>query len=254
MGISILQPGRAEYILLPFTRGTTSSRRVQLWFDLQLHQTNLVTRKSSGRIQKRDFVIEFSFSALEGICSTASGSLRDFLRQLKRPGVHHFSKSPLPMNAAMQQCIYRITHYQGDESVKSLYCYGQLVELLVLVQLAHIETTRVRPVYIKNEYDKERILYARDYLLTHMDAPPGLEKLAAIVGMNVLKLKCGFKELFGVPPFTYLAEMRLEMARTALKRKQKTVTQIAFELGYASLQHFSGAYKKKYGVSPAKAN
>jgi AraC-like DNA-binding protein len=42
------------------------------------------------------------------------------------------------------------------------------------------------------------------------------------------------------------------MARRALLQKQKNVTQIAFELGYASLQHFSAAFKKKFGVSPAK--
>jgi len=33
---------------------------------------------------------------------------------------------------------------------------------------------------------------------------------------------------------------------------KKTVTEIALELGYSSLQHFSMAFKKKFGVSPNK--
>lgn len=39
------------------------------------------------------------------------------------------------------------------------------------------------------------------------------------------------------------------MARIALRKKQKPVTQIAFELGYASLQHFSMAFKKKWCIA-----
>jgi AraC-like DNA-binding protein len=140
------------------------------------------------------------------------------------------------MDATMHQCIYRMTHYAGNESVKCMYLYSQIVELLVSTQLSYEKFSNEKPVYIRNEYDKERILYARDYLLTHMDAPPGLSQLAAIVGVNVFKLKCGFKE----------------MARTALQKKEKTITQIAFVLGYSSLQHFSMAFKKKFGVSPAK--
>lgn len=156
------------------------------------------------------------------------------------------------MDAAMHQCIYRITHYAGEAGVKCMYLYGQIVELLALTQLSFSKSTNEKPVYIKNEYDKERILYARDYLLTHLDAPPGLEQLAGIVGVNVFKLKCGFKEMFGQPPFTYLANVRLEMARTALQKKEKNITQIAFELGYASLQHFSMAFRKKFGVAPTR--
>jgi AraC-like DNA-binding protein len=60
--------------------------------------------------------------------------------------------------------------------------------------------------------------------------------------------------MFNQSVFAYLAEVRLEMARRALLEKKKTVTRIAFELGYASLQHFSKSFKDKFGKPPAKYN
>ncbi|MGL5889574.1 MAG: helix-turn-helix transcriptional regulator, partial [Bacteroidia bacterium] len=150
------------------------------------------------------------------------------------------------------QCIYNIMHYEGEEGVKLMYLYTRVIELLMLQQQSYLRTITPRPKIVKTEYDKERIVFARDYLLTHMDVPPTLPELASVAGINEYKLKRGFRELFDSSVFGYLADVRLQMARTALQQKQKTVTQIAFELGYASLQHFSAAFKKKFGVSPAR--
>lgn len=251
MGIQIRSGNSITIVVQPFVR--KPARTVQLWYDVQKHQHNLVyTKSASTRKNNRKFVIEFSLQTFRSLVALGDSTLQHFARKIIKPGSHSLSRKPIPMDATMQQCIYRMTNYAEEESAKCLYIYGQIVELLVLTQLSFAKSSNEKPVYVKNEYDKERILYARDYLLTHLDAPPRLEQLAGIVGINVFKLKCGFKEMFGQPPFTYLAEVRLEMARTALKRKEKTITQIAFELGYASLQHFSAAFKKKFGMPPAQ--
>lgn len=106
--------------------------------------------------------------------------------------------------------------------------------------------------YIKKEYDRERILFARDYLVRHIENPPSLPELARLAGINEFKLKNGFKEIFDQPVFAWLADFRLEAARAELIKGNRTITEIAFELGYSSPQHFSAAFKKKYGVPPRK--
>ncbi|HEV7230428.1 MAG TPA: helix-turn-helix transcriptional regulator, partial [Bacteroidia bacterium] len=52
--------------------------------------------------------------------------------------------------------------------------------------------------------------------------------------------------------FEYLSDVRLELAKNDLLDKRKSATEIAFELGYSSLQHFSSAFKKKFGIAPSK--
>jgi AraC-like DNA-binding protein len=183
---------------------------------------------------------------------TGNVVLHDFVGKTKTGKKHFLSPQPLVLDAAMLQCISAMTHYQGSEQNKSMYMYGRVLDLLWLQQENYGRAQQPRMVYVKTEYDKERIVFARDYLLTHMDAPPTLIQLAAIAGINEFKLKRGFKEMFNQTVFAYLADVRLDMAQRALREKQKTVTQIAFELGYASLQHFSAAFKKKFGVPPAR--
>ncbi len=252
MGMRITWPGKESMVIKPFSK-TLPGRTVQLWCDVHANSCNLAFRKTiTSKKTPADFVIEFSLAEFTAVSKPGGKTLHAFAQRLKTKTSLAYSPRPVVMDAAMHQCIYRITHSEESDETKTLHAYARVIELLALFQANYIKTNSAQPVYIKNEYDKERILYARDYLLTHMDAPPALSQLATIVGINEFKLKCGFKEMFGQPPFAYLADVRLEMARTALQKKEKTVTQIAFELGYASLQHFSAAFKKKFGVPPAR--
>ena len=52
--------------------------------------------------------------------------------------------------------------------------------------------------------------------------------------------------------FQYVADVRLGLAKEDILAGRKSITQVAFELGYSSLPHFSNAFKKKFGVSPNK--
>jgi AraC-like DNA-binding protein len=86
----------------------------------------------------------------------------------------------------------------------------------------------------------------------NLETPPTLSELARIVGINEYKLKRGFKETFGNTVFGYLGDARLEMAKNDLLENKKSVSDISAELGYSSVQHFSNAFKKKFGLSPGK--
>lgn len=258
MGIRIIKPSGELIDVQAFTKAQLKLRTVQLRCNLKLHEHNLIFGKalSVNRIKNSsdEFIIEFSLITFNELAKLGTKEIILFAKKLKTTRSLAFSPINLPLVAEMHQCIYRITRYEGDDRTKKLFLYAQVMNLLLLQQQSYIRTNTPQLFYVKNEYDKERIVFARDYLLTHMDAPPSLIQLAAIAGINEFKLKRGFKELFNQSVFAYLATIRLEMARRALQQKQKTVTQIAFELGYASLQHFSAAFKKKYGVSPGKFN
>jgi AraC-like DNA-binding protein len=106
--------------------------------------------------------------------------------------------------------------------------------------------------YCRNDYDKGRLLFARQYITDHVTMPPSIPELARIAGINEFKLKNGFRELFGHTVYGYLNAYRMEKAKVWLLENKKNVSQIAFELGFSSLQHFSAAFKKAFGCSPKK--
>ncbi len=255
MGLRIINPSGEEIVIQPFTGQQLKQRTVQVWCNMQTHEHNLIYGKAWRKnhdASQNNFIIEFSVPAFRSIANTGSEAMIAFAKKIKKKRPLLFSQTNLPLDAEMHRCIYRMMHYEGSTDLKNIFLFARVLDLLLLQQQSFVRTNTPKLVHVKNEYDKERIVFARDYLLTHMDAPPTLIQLAAIAGINEFKLKRGFKELFNDTVFGYLAEVRLEMGRRALLQKQKTVTQIAFELGYASLQHFSAAFKKKFGVSPAK--
>jgi len=152
----------------------------------------------------------------------------------------------------LQHCINSILNCNYSDSLKRMFFFSKSIEMLVLQAESFNKQNGKKKLYVKTDYDRERILYARDYLLQHIDCPPSLTELSRIAGINEFKLKRGFKETFSQTVFEYLSDVRLEIAKNDLLERKKSITEIAFELGYSSLQHFSSAFKKKFGVSPNK--
>lgn len=60
-----------------------------------------------------------------------------------------------------------------------------------------------------------------------------------------------FRRLTGLPPHAFLVKCRIRKAKELLRRKARTVTRVAFELGFASSQHFSFVFSQETGMSPS---
>ncbi|GBF51718.1 AraC-like transcriptional regulator [Leptospira ryugenii] len=76
--------------------------------------------------------------------------------------------------------------------------------------------------------------------------------LANCLGISRANLASRFKDVLSIPPMEYLAKLRMERAKVLFKENQRTLEEIALEVGYASAFSFSKAYKRIYGQSPAK--
>lgn len=151
---------------------------------------------------------------------------------------------------AMHQCIREIMDCRFSGGLKKLFLQAKCIELLTL-QVTALEKRTVNKTTLTSAYDKDCIMYAREYLQAHITAPPSLAELAAIAGTNTFKLKNGFKELFNNTVFGYLSEVRLEQARELLLTGIP-IKDVADRTGYSSVQHFSTAFRKKFGISPGK--
>ncbi len=196
------------------------------------------------------FAVLFPKQKFLQLLSECPDELQNFCEQVNTGSSAALSATPLNTNLQVQTVINSIRQSTFTGGLQHLFLNAKVMELLVLLTESYTRSKQPQSLYLKKEYDRERILFARDYLLKNMDYPPTLTELANIAGINVFKLKRGFKETFGQTVFEYLAETRLELAKNDLLHTDKSVTEIAFELGYSSLQHFSGAFKKRFGVAP----
>ncbi|MBB6502208.1 helix-turn-helix transcriptional regulator [Pedobacter cryoconitis] len=198
------------------------------------------------------FEVHFSKNYFLGLVADSGDLLSRFCEKVDQ---HHFSdisETNLKMTFPIHQCIREIMSCNLSGKLKVLYLQSKCIELLSLQAQAFEQSAnnKSRSV-LKSAYERDCIQYAETYLTTHRQKPPTLTELAKIAGINEFKLKNGFKEVFGNTVFGYLNDVRLSEAREQLL-SGTTIKAISDDLGYASVQHFSTAFRKKYGLSPGK--
>nr|WP_320193119.1 AraC family transcriptional regulator [uncultured Desulfobacter sp.] len=154
-----------------------------------------------------------------------------------------------PMRAALHQ-IFNCT-YQGIS--KQLYIEGKALELIAhkIEQMSSYPKGTMRKKKLTPD-EIERVRHAATLLALDLENPPNVTELSSKVGMCRSKLFVCFQEVFGVPPFGYLHQRRMEMAEYLLKSGEINVTQAACAVGYSSLSHFTKAFKRHFGVLPGK--
>jgi transcriptional regulator GlxA family with amidase domain len=80
--------------------------------------------------------------------------------------------------------------------------------------------------------------------------PCGLETIARDVGLSLRQFERLFVKEFGVTPKQYMMAMRLRYARWLLLNTPQSVTEIAFETGFADCSHFVRSFRRAFGLSP----
>ncbi len=76
--------------------------------------------------------------------------------------------------------------------------------------------------------------------------------LAREVGLSRTVFTERFRYFLGESPIAYLTRWRLRLGARALASSSRSVAQIAAEVGYESESAFNRAFKREYGVPPAR--
>jgi AraC family transcriptional regulator len=100
-------------------------------------------------------------------------------------------------------------------------------------------------------YHLSTIEKAKNYLLTHFDQNVSLQQLADHCCVSIFHFSRLFKSIMHASPYQYLSSIRLNHAKVLLETTHEAVTQIAFQCGYNSLEHFVTAYKQRYQTAPS---
>jgi AraC-like DNA-binding protein len=90
-------------------------------------------------------------------------------------------------------------------------------------------------------------------LLHHQPAHPWtVAELARQAGLSRTVLAERFRHFLGDSPMAYLTRWRLRLGARALAATSRSVAQIAAEVGYESEAAFNRAFKREYGLPPAR--
>ncbi|MUM78820.1 helix-turn-helix domain-containing protein [Pseudodesulfovibrio sp. F-1] len=154
-----------------------------------------------------------------------------------------------PITADMKFVLQQMMLCPVQNKAKGLFYEGKALELVSYLR----QTTNKERSCLKltlTDEDREKMWEAKSILDDSIESPPSVQQLSQLIGVNEFKLKNGFRLVHGITPYRYLADQRLEKARNLLCEQKMNVSEVAFEVGYSSLSHFSKIFRSKYGVSP----
>jgi AraC family transcriptional regulator len=100
--------------------------------------------------------------------------------------------------------------------------------------------------------DRARLLRARAILLADLTRAPSLAALATASGLSLVKLKRGFRQLFGNSVYGLFQRERMHQAYRCLQSGEVSVISVAVDLGYSNASHFAAAFRKQFGINPAE--
>lgn len=96
-----------------------------------------------------------------------------------------------------------------------------------------------------------RMLRARDEMDRRYAEPLDIPHLAAVAHLSPSQFGRVFRSVYGETPHRYLQRRRVERAMTLLRQTSRPVTDIAWDVGFASLGTFSRTFSTVVGCSPS---
>lgn len=97
---------------------------------------------------------------------------------------------------------------------------------------------------------RTRVDRAMEVIRRDLTQPPTLEQLGREVGCSPFYLSRTFSKETGMTIPQYVRRLRLERAADLLRAGRFNVTEVALEVGYSSLSHFSQAFHQHFGCCP----
>src|SRR6195256_4899940 len=94
------------------------------------------------------------------------------------------------------------------------------------------------------------LLRAKDLVDARYREPLDVSALARAAHLSPAHFSREFRREFGETPHQYLLTRRLERAATLLRNTDRSVAEICFSVGLASLGSFTSSFTRTYGVSP----
>lgn len=151
------------------------------------------------------------------------------------------------LSLPMIQTIHSIFHSSMSGSLKKVLIEAKVLELLAMQLYSSIGRSEV----LKGDTGKKELFLAiQHYLDDTFLEDHSLKSIARHFGINEFLLKKGFRENIGTTVFDYILSKRLEYSLQLLQSTDQSIADIGVTIGYKYPNHFSSAFKKRFGVNP----
>jgi AraC-like DNA-binding protein len=116
---------------------------------------------------------------------------------------------------------------------------------------------KINNISSKKRYVREdlfnKLNVALEYINDNIDDKLQINEIAKQCGMSEYHFFRTFKQAYGISPYNYIMDRRLEKAYEMITVNNVSIGVAAIECGFNDLSHFTRYFKKKYKYLPSKA-
>jgi AraC family transcriptional regulator len=129
-----------------------------------------------------------------------------------------------------------------------LDAFGQALAIGLLRNHSNVS----RALVVKHAWNPRdwRLRRAIDYLEAHLADDVGLHDVATEVGLSITHLTALFRDGTGEPPHRYLMRRRFERACELLADTSISISDIAYQCGFANPQHLATVVRRHLSMTP----
>ncbi|WP_199269786.1 helix-turn-helix transcriptional regulator [Mucilaginibacter lacusdianchii] len=155
------------------------------------------------------------------------------------------------MNDDILRTVNDIVKKEEPTAVKSFYYKMKAMELLFYLfeRLKKRESTTSLKLTAK---DIQAVYRVRDKIVSSLSCPSSIAELKQIAGMNELKLRRLFRQVFGMGVYDYYQSLRMKEAARLLREDKLSVSETGYQMGFENLGHFTKVFEKHIGKKPKK--
>jgi|GEM_PF-735766 AraC-like DNA-binding protein len=199
------------------------------------------------------------FSAAEQYELQVRGEVRSFYLELPRDAfAQRFPQQRIPVSAAINTtrgigrvvtefCATLASESSRVTGEQRRSLGGQVMDLLALALMAPPEDSGIADASVRTA----RLRAVQRWIEANLAEPDlSLQRIAAANGISVRYLHVLF-EGTGMSVSEWIQYRRLQLAHDRLARGQaRSITELAFDLGFSSSAHFSTLFRRRFGVAP----
>ncbi len=155
------------------------------------------------------------------------------------------------MTDDMLRTINDIVKNEEPRAMTSFYYKLKTLELLFYL-FESLKKRESVTVHKLNKKEIEAIYAVRDKIVSSLSRPSTIAELKQIAGMNELKLRKIFTQVFGMGIYDYYQHLRMKEAARLLREENMSVSEAGYQMGFENLGHFTKVFEKYIGKKPKK--
>lgn len=156
----------------------------------------------------------------------------------------------LPLQHLIRELLFYLLLNQMSRSTSALI--DALVHALVDALEAGSGVIAAGMAHVESKTEHENVIRAMAYLRAYRAENIGMTAVAKAAGLSLRSLNRLFLDEVGLTPKQFVTAIRIEEAKDMLRGGKKSVTEVAFAVGYNSLSQFINTFRHVTGMIPSE--